>query len=286
MKSYLFKYSLLFGFAMLFFASVMGQSKEEIFKKYLNRVTIIFKCGDTTERNVCTNKFIEKFIKEYIKYPPEAYAKRIGGEVLIRYEVNEVGDVINEQVLKDPGYGIGEAVLKVISSFDGFYTPGSSNGRILIFRNDKKVLINFEKDAIHIKVTDVEAGIYVITEKIASFFENFEPQENHFYSAYTTIDYYKKTVFLRIFEGDQLIGAINVKPLKFYLKSPSLRILLVTDKQKGNHNFKNLSEEEKLHFGYISKRNNNRSTKIRHFEEGIYLYHGSDCVGRTDFLPR
>lgn len=286
MKSFLFKYSLLFGFAMLFFASVMGQSKKEVFKKYLNRVTTISDCGDTAEINICTNISIERLIKEYLQYPPEAYEKRIGGEVIIRYEVDEVGDVINEQILKSPGYGIGEAVLKVISSFDGFYKSGSSNGRALIFRNDKKVMINFENDAIHIKVTDVEAGVYVITEKIASFFENFEPQENHFYSAYTTIDYYNKTVYLKIFEGDQLIGAINVNPLIFYLKSHSLRILLVTDEQKGNHNFKNLSEEEKLNFGYISKRNNNRRTKIRHFEEGIYLNNGHTCIGRADFLPR
>jgi periplasmic protein TonB len=69
-----------------------------------------------------------KFISKHLKYPEKAKRKKIEGKVLIKFMVNEDGLIENITILKDIGYGCGEAAANVISQMPA-WVAGKQNGK-------------------------------------------------------------------------------------------------------------------------------------------------------------
>jgi len=55
-----------------------------------------------------------KFIIDNIRYPETALANQVEGEVFLRYEVNNIGEIVDIEVTKGIGYGCDEEAIRVI----------------------------------------------------------------------------------------------------------------------------------------------------------------------------
>lgn len=78
---------------------------------------------------------LERFLQENLRYPPAAYNNGIQGVVYARFVVNTDGSLGNPQILKGPGSGLNEEVLRVIGIMPS-WIPGKQDGKPV------KVLIN------------------------------------------------------------------------------------------------------------------------------------------------
>ncbi len=59
-------------------------------------------------------KAFREFIAKNLRYPKEALKNRIEGDVLISFEVNDLGKVTSAKVINGPGYGCDEEALRLI----------------------------------------------------------------------------------------------------------------------------------------------------------------------------
>ena len=74
-----------------------------------------------------------EFVKENLKYTPEAKAKKISGLVVVQFVVEKDGSVSNPEILKKLGYGLDEEVVRLVNSFPKFI-PAQQNGKPVAFR--------------------------------------------------------------------------------------------------------------------------------------------------------
>ena len=63
---------------------------------------------------------------EHIDYPKEALDKKIEGRVFVQFVVDENGSVTQQKVLKDIGFGCGDAAVEALKQIS--FTPGIQNG--------------------------------------------------------------------------------------------------------------------------------------------------------------
>lgn len=70
---------------------------------------------------------MKKFLYENIEYPKEAENSSGGGFVVIKFIVNSYGYLQNFEVLRDPGYGLGEEALRVAKMMPK-WNPGLMRG--------------------------------------------------------------------------------------------------------------------------------------------------------------
>ena len=56
----------------------------------------------------------KKFIDKNLQYPKEAYQKGIEGEVIVKYQVNNLGNIVHAEIEKGIGYGCDEEALRLI----------------------------------------------------------------------------------------------------------------------------------------------------------------------------
>lgn len=77
-----------------------------------------------------------------LKYPKEAAAKKLEGVVILKYDINHLGQVIDAKVVKSLGFGCDEEAIRVV--------------KMLVFevpKNPRKLKITFHKDIhIHFKL--------------------------------------------------------------------------------------------------------------------------------------
>lgn len=86
--------------------------------------------GKDSEKKVCAEKKMLEFIYSNIKYPPLAREKNIDGTVVIRFVVDEKGNVIQPKVVRDIGGGCGREGLRVVQKMPAF-TPGKQRGKVV-----------------------------------------------------------------------------------------------------------------------------------------------------------
>lgn len=70
------------------------------------------------------NEAMYKFINKKLKYPRQARKNGIEGKVFIQFVIDTDGSVIDAKILKDIGYGCGEAALKVVNKMPK-WKPGT-----------------------------------------------------------------------------------------------------------------------------------------------------------------
>lgn len=90
------------------------------------------KCQDSNESEEVVRKCTEKALIEYImscvKYTEIAKAGHIEGTVVAQFVVDKEGQVVDIKILREPGGGLGNSVLSVLSRMPKF-KPGYQNGR-------------------------------------------------------------------------------------------------------------------------------------------------------------
>ncbi|HPE87365.1 MAG: energy transducer TonB [Bacteroidia bacterium] len=79
------------------------------------------------------------FIRENMHYPEEAFKQHIEGDVLVKFQVNENGDVIDAGVQKGIGYGCDEEAIRLVK----MARFGKTHNRGFKLSVRKKVKIRF-----------------------------------------------------------------------------------------------------------------------------------------------
>ncbi len=88
------------------------------------------------------NKAMNELIYSNLKYPKDAAKNKIEGLVIIKYDINHIGHVIDAKIVKGLGYGCDEESLRVVKLLT-FEVP----------KNPRKLKVTFHKDIhIHFKV--------------------------------------------------------------------------------------------------------------------------------------
>lgn len=83
---------------------------------------------------------LKEFISSHLKYPHEALAQKIEGEVEVSYDVNSLGMVSKIKVLKSLGYGCDEEVMRLVKmlKFEKAFNKGRS------VTSHKKLKVDFK----------------------------------------------------------------------------------------------------------------------------------------------
>ncbi|MGK0365041.1 MAG: TonB family protein [Saprospiraceae bacterium] len=71
----------------------------------------------STKREIaaCADRAFTKFIYDQLKYPEEAFKKRIQGKVFVEFMVDKNGNVKDPKIVSDIGGGCGEEVIRIIN---------------------------------------------------------------------------------------------------------------------------------------------------------------------------
>ncbi len=88
-------------------------------------------CGEAEgkqERKSISDKNLLTYIYKNIKYPVLARENGIEGPVVVRFVIDEKGNVIQPEILKEPGAGCGAEVLRIIKSMPK-WKAGIQGGR-------------------------------------------------------------------------------------------------------------------------------------------------------------
>lgn len=80
----------------------------------------------------CTAQGMLSFIYKHLKYPAIARENGVEGTVVLRFVVDQNGDLTNIEILRDIGAGCGKEAARVIESMSqikGKWTPGKQRGK-------------------------------------------------------------------------------------------------------------------------------------------------------------
>ncbi len=86
---------------------------------------------EKTELLACAKRHLLKDIYSQIKYPVQAREAGISGIALVKIEVDKIGQLQEPELLKDPGYGLGDEALRIINALRDFdnWEPAIKNDR-------------------------------------------------------------------------------------------------------------------------------------------------------------
>ena len=90
---------------------------------------------------------IQEFIKKNLSYPKEALNHQIEGDVIVKYKVNSLGNIINTSVIKGIGYGCDQEAIRIVKKLK---YPKHINKKVRV-TTSKKITIKFRlpKFSIH-----------------------------------------------------------------------------------------------------------------------------------------
>lgn len=101
--------------------------------------------GDLSAKKLCAEKKMLEFIYKNIKYPIAARKDNKQGTVVIRFVVDEKGNVIQPKIVRDIGGGCGTEALRVVKKMPTF-TPGKQRGKAVKVQFNLPVRFKLDKD--------------------------------------------------------------------------------------------------------------------------------------------
>lgn len=87
------------------------------------------------------DKAYRKFIYANLKYPKDALDNKVEGMVIIRYEINHKGKVVQAKVVSSLGHGCDEEALRIVKLFKFEIPKGPKKLRVIFH---KTVRIRFK----------------------------------------------------------------------------------------------------------------------------------------------
>ena len=111
-----------------FIDKIETQTGSEVFT-VVDEMPLFPGCEDTpkAERKKCTDQKMLEHIYSNIKYPKEAKDKDIQGMVIVRFVIDNEGNVVQPEIKRSIGGGCDEEVLRVVNSMPK-WTPGFQRG--------------------------------------------------------------------------------------------------------------------------------------------------------------
>ncbi len=83
-----------------------------------------------SERKRCSDEKLIQFIRDHLVYPKQAKQSKQEGTVIVRFTVKKDGSLEDFEVMRDIGYGCGEAAVKMLQLMPNF-SPGTLMGKFV-----------------------------------------------------------------------------------------------------------------------------------------------------------
>ena len=77
----------------------------------------------------CCDEAVKKFMLSHLIYPVEAKRESLEGSVVIQFIVDKNGQVVDPEIVFDPGMGLGEEALRVVQLMPRWTRPGMQNNQ-------------------------------------------------------------------------------------------------------------------------------------------------------------
>lgn len=121
------QYVILFLFSLLALLPIHGQDAPAV-----DEMPFFPGCesvaGNSQARRNCSNSELVQFIAGHLFYPDSARQAGVEGTVYIGFTIEKDGSIKSPQILKDLGYGCGEAALQVIEEMPA-WIPAEKDGK-------------------------------------------------------------------------------------------------------------------------------------------------------------
>jgi len=86
--------------------------------------------GDTKAKNDCSKNKMMQHIYSTLVYPEDAKKNNQTGTAVVQFAIDTDGSLTNKKIVRDPGYGMGQAALDVVNTMDK-WIPGKQRGRMV-----------------------------------------------------------------------------------------------------------------------------------------------------------
>lgn len=118
--------------------------------------------GCTAEMKECTKSKLTEFIATHVLTPDLAKAQGAGGVVMVEFVVEKNGSIGEVRTLHDPGLGLGEEAVRVVSLMNEKkikWKPAEEAGKRIPFRYMTPVSFNLERLEEVVEKTTVQADV-------------------------------------------------------------------------------------------------------------------------------
>ena len=123
--------------------------------------------GDMQERHSCTQDKIKAFVTENLKYPDAAAKAGKDGYVMVSFVVTSKGTLTDIAVDEDPGYGMGDAALKVVKKMNKLWVPGKNKGEAVSVSMKVPVLFKLPENEATGEIS--EPDVYFVVDDMPRF---------------------------------------------------------------------------------------------------------------------
>ena len=125
---------------------------------------------DRNERRDCTKDKISEHLVTYLKYPAEAKKAGEEGVAVISFVVRKDGEITDQVIDEDPGFGMGAAAMKAVKRLNKLWVPGEHLGEIASVR--MKIPVRFvlpEEKVKEEKPVAPTTDIYTVVDEMPAF---------------------------------------------------------------------------------------------------------------------
>ncbi len=74
------------------------------------------------------NKFMSFIVQNY-RYPEQMIRANVSGQTVVKFTITERGIVDSIQIMKSPGFGTNEEIIRVLKLTSGKWKPGKIHGK-------------------------------------------------------------------------------------------------------------------------------------------------------------
>ncbi len=86
--------------------------------------------GDIKTKNDCAKTKMLNHIYATLVYPEDARKNNQTGTAVVQFAIETDGNISDKKIVRDPGYGMGQAALDVVNTMDK-WIPGKQRGRVV-----------------------------------------------------------------------------------------------------------------------------------------------------------
>ena len=125
---------------------------------------------DRNERRDCTKDKISEHLVTDLKYPAEAKKAGEEGVAVISFVVRKDGEITEQLIDEDPGFGMGAAAMKAVKKLNKLWVPGEHMGEIASVR--VKIPVRFvlpEEKVKEEKPVSSTTDVYTVVDEMPAF---------------------------------------------------------------------------------------------------------------------
>lgn len=125
-----------FGGSIMLSDTIPPLVEDEIYKDVDEVPLFSLGCNieNYTEKKVCSDKKMLEHIYMNVTYPYEARINGIEGTAVVSFIVEKNGTITNIAIVRNPGGGLGEDVVRVVESMPPNWQPAMKDGKPVRFQ--------------------------------------------------------------------------------------------------------------------------------------------------------